>query len=89
MMSDKVDRQNWQVYLVECADGSLYTGITNDLLARLRAHNQGEGAKYTRSRHPVKLVYTENYPDRSSASKREWEIKQLKREEKEELISAN
>ncbi len=70
---------NWICYLLQCADDTLYCGITNDLDKRLAAHNAGEGAKYTRSRTPVKLVYQEVCADRSAASKREHEIKALSR----------
>ncbi|MEN6584602.1 MAG: GIY-YIG nuclease family protein, partial [Sulfuricella sp.] len=62
---------SWHCYLLECADGSLYTGITNDLDKRVAAHNDGAASKYTRARLPVRLVYAEAHPDRSSASKRE------------------
>ena len=60
----------WQVYLVRCADGSFYTGIARDLAARIASHNNGTGAKYTRGRGPVELVYTEPAPDRGAAQKR-------------------
>lgn len=70
---------SWICYLLECADGTLYCGITNDVAKRLAAHNAGEGAKYTRSRLPVKLVYSEACADRSAASKREREVKSLPR----------
>ncbi len=73
---------SWRCYLLECADGTLYCGITNDLDKRLAAHNAGEGAKYTRSRLPVRLAYQESCADRSAASKREREIKALPRAEK-------
>lgn len=76
----------WCVYLVECADGSLYTGVTNDLSRRVDAHNSGDGAKYTRSRRPVTLVYTEDCDDRSAALKREYQIKQLDVSAKHALI---
>ena len=76
----------WSVYMVRCADGSYYTGIAKDLDARIDVHNQGKGAKYTRSRLPVTLVYTELAPDRSTASQREHAIKQLSRESKEKLM---
>jgi len=66
----------YYVYMLECADGTLYTGITTDLERRLEEHNSSDkGAKYTRVRRPVKLVYSEQHPDRSGASKREYEIK--------------
>jgi putative endonuclease len=69
----------WVCYLLECADGTLYCGITNDLDKRLAAHNAGEGAKYTRGRTPVKLLRCEPCADKSSALKREMEIKGLPR----------
>ena len=74
------------VYLVRCSDGSLYCGWTTDPEGRLAAHNSGRGAKYTRSRLPVKLVYTEAYEDRREAQSREWHIKQMSHTEKEKLI---
>lgn len=73
---------SWHCYLLECADGSLYTGITNDLDKRVAAHNDGTASKYTRSRLPVRLVYAEAHPDRSAASKREAALKKLKRTSK-------
>ena len=76
------------VYLLRCADGSLYCGWTTDPEARLAAHSSGRGAKYTRSKLPVKLVYTEAYEDRHEALSREWHIKRMSRAEKEELIRA-
>lgn len=76
----------WWVYVLRCADDSLYTGVTKDRDARLVEHNAGRGAKYTRSRLPVELVYAEPARDRSSAQQREHEIKQLPRERKIELI---
>jgi len=75
------------VYMLKCADGSLYTGWTTDLTERIRVHNSGKGAKYTRSRLPVTLVYHESFPDKSQALRREIEIKQLSRSEKEALIA--
>lgn len=73
-------------YLVRCADGTLYGGYTTDLQKRLAAHNSGKGAKYTRSRLPVELVYWEEYPTREAAMSREWQLKHLPREKKLELI---
>ena len=70
------------VYLLRCADGTLYTGCTNDLDRRLAAHNAGKGAKYTRSRRPVVLVYREQAADRSAALRRERAIKRLTRKQK-------
>jgi UV DNA damage endonuclease len=78
----------WFVYLLRCADGSLYTGITNDLSRRVEKHNTGTASRYTRSRLPVILVYQEAQANRSSALKRELAIKALTREEKESLIRA-
>lgn len=78
----------WHCYMLECADGTLYTGITNDLEKRLAAHNSGTASKYTRSRLPVKQVFTESQPDRSAASRRELEIKRLPRRAKLALMQA-
>ena len=74
------------VYILKCADGTLYTGWTNDLEKRIVTHNSGNGAKYTRSRLPVELVYHEEFESKSDALKREHEIKKLSREQKLELI---
>ena len=74
------------VYIVKCSDGTYYTGYTNDLEKRLLAHNAGKGAKYTKNRIPVEIVYFEEYEDKSEAMKREYAIKQLTREQKEKLI---
>ncbi|MBM3373103.1 MAG: GIY-YIG nuclease family protein [Betaproteobacteria bacterium] len=78
----------WWVYIVRCADGSLYTGIARDLDRRIAAHNGtgAAGANYTRARRPVRLVYREAAQGRSAASRREYEIKQLTREEKLALV---
>ena len=75
------------IYIVKCRDNSLYTGWTYDVEARVEKHNTGKGAKYTRSRKPVRLVYQEEYPDKISAMKREYRIKQLSRKNKLKLIS--
>lgn len=75
------------VYIVECADGTLYTGWTTDVEKRLQTHNAGEGAKYTRSRRPVRLLYSEPCADKSAALKREAEIKRLSRAKKLALIA--
>jgi putative endonuclease len=69
--------KRWFLYLIECADGSIYTGITVDVAARYAAHCNGTGARYTRSHAPVRLLGCEAYPDRSSASKAECRIKKL------------
>ena len=74
-------------YLVRCADGTLYGGYTTDLQKRLAAHNSGKGAKYTRSRLPVELVWWEEYPTKEAAMSREWHIKRLTREQKLALIA--
>ena len=74
------------VYILRCGDGSLYTGWTNDLEARVKAHQAKKGAKYTKSHQPVELVYHEEFEDKSTAMKREAEIKKLTREEKLRLI---
>ena len=76
----------WFVYMVECADGSLYTGIARDLEQRIAAHNKGKGARYTRSRLPVRLVWSETAHDRSAASQREAQIKSMGRNAKLALI---
>lgn len=76
----------WFVYILECADQSLYTGITTDLERRLDEHNGSKlGARYTRSRRPVKLLHHENYVDRSTATQREMQIKRLNRNQKIQL----
>lgn len=76
----------YHVYILRCADGTLYTGCTNDLERRLRTHNAGKGAKYTRARLPVELVYAEEAADKSQALRREAAIKALPRLEKLKLI---
>ena len=75
-----------QVYILRCADGSLYTGWTNDLPRRLEAHNSGRGAKYTRSRGPCELVYHQEFETKQEAMRREAEIKKLSRAQKLALI---
>ncbi|QCJ46985.1 MULTISPECIES: GIY-YIG nuclease family protein [Haloprofundus] len=74
------------VYVVECADGSYYTGYTTDVQRRVEQHNAGDGAKYTRGRTPVELVHSETYASKSTAMSREYEIKQLSRRQKERLV---
>ena len=78
---------NWTVYILRCADGTLYTGITNDLERRLAEHESGQGAKYTKGRGPLKLMYQEICQGRGLASKREMEIKRLDRKAKLLLVS--
>ena len=82
-------KNKWKVYIVECADGTYYTGITTDTKRRLLEHNYSfKSAKYTRSRRPVRLVYEEDSQDRSTASKREHQIKKMKRKDKLILIES-
>lgn len=76
------------VYILMCKDNTLYTGWTNSLERRIKAHNEGKGAKYTRGRLPVKLVYFEEFSTKNEALKREYEIKKMKREEKNLLIKS-
>jgi putative endonuclease len=84
------DQATWFVYMLQCADGTFYTGITTDLQRRLKEHNAAKtGAKYTRVRRPVDLVFQQEVADRSSAAKYEYQIKQLSRSEKLKLIKQN
>ncbi|MCI8552642.1 MAG: GIY-YIG nuclease family protein [Lawsonibacter sp.] len=76
----------WYVYILRCGDGTLYTGVTSDIPRRLAAHRAGKGAKYTRGRGPLELVYQEKLPGKSAALRREYRIKRLTRQEKEHLI---
>ena len=78
---------SWQLYILRCGDGSLYTGITVDVEKRLEAHRTGKGAKYTRGRGPLHRVYTEECGDHSTALRREIEIKALSKDDKEALIA--
>ena len=73
-------------YIVVCSDASLYTGYTDDLVDRIRMHNSGKGARYTRSRLPVRLVYWEKYPSKQQAMQREYAIKQWQRSQKLQLL---
>ena len=75
------------VYIVECNDNTLYTGWTNNLEKRIKAHNDGQGAKYTQGRRPVRLVYFEEFETKQEALKREWFIKHLSRKEKMDIIA--
>ena len=72
-------------YMLQCKDGTYYIGYTNDLEKRVKAHNEGKGAKYTKGRGPVELIYYEEYEEKSQAMRREWEMKRLTRCQKEEL----
>ena len=74
------------IYIVRCSDGTLYTGWTNDLEKRIKAHNEGRGAKYTRARRPVELVYSETLETKEEAMRREYAIKHMTREQKIKLI---
>ena len=93
MLNNKKEstQSTWTIYIVKCSDDSLYTGITNDLERRVQEHNdssaKSKGAKYTRARQPVTLAYQEKAQDRATASRREYQIKQLSRSEKLKLCS--
>lgn len=78
---------SWIVYILQCSDGTLYTGITNDLEKRLKKHSDGKGARYTRGRGPYEVLLSETYATRSEASKREAHIKSLKKHEKMAILS--
>lgn len=78
--------KDWQVYILECKDGSYYTGITNQLEERLKAHSLGKGSKYVASRRPFTLVYSEQAASKSDALKREHAVKRLSRDKKELLV---
>ncbi|WFP51815.1 GIY-YIG nuclease family protein [Methylomonas sp. EFPC3] len=78
----------WSVYIIECCDGSLYTGITTDVERRFRQHLTGTGAKYFRSKQPLRIVYTESEHDRVTASRREAEIKRMARVEKLAMLQS-
>ena len=79
-------KNNWSVYIVRCADGTYYTGATNNVLKRVKMHNAGLGARYTRARRPVELVYRKGRMSKPAALTREYAIKQLPRAKKEMLI---
>ena len=78
---------DWFLYLIECADGSIYTGIARDVAARYAAHVSGKGARYTRSHPPARLLATQAFPDRSSALKAEYRVKQLSAADKRVLVA--
>jgi len=89
MQDEETQLSSWYVYILRCADDTLYTGITTDLERRVEEHNSGKaGAKYTRSRRPVEIVYHEIVNDRSEASKREYQIKSLSLQCKRSLIAS-
>ena len=79
----------WTLYLLECANGAYYAGITTDVAARFAAHVSGKGARYTRANPPLRIVAQRDYPDRSSASRAEWQLKQLPREAKPGFFSSD
>ena len=84
-----LEHDGWMVYMVRCSDGTLYTGITNDLERRIAAHNSArDGARYTRSRQPVKLVYAEAAGSQSEAARLEYRIKKMTRARKKQLLQA-
>jgi len=80
------EEEIYYVYILRCRGGSLYTGWTNDLAKRIEAHNKGQGAKYTKGRGPVELIYHEEYSNKSEALKREYAIKRFSKAQKLELI---
>lgn len=82
-----MENKTYYVYILRCADDTLYCGYTDDLERRLKTHNAGGGAKYTRSRLPVSLAYAERFADKSAAMKREWALKRLTRAQKLRLIA--
>lgn len=86
MKDKKIQTNDWYVYIVECSDSSLYTGITNNVTQRVEQHNKAQGSKYTKSKLPVKLVWSESGHTKSSASIRENRIKKLNRKQKLELL---
>lgn len=88
IIKDEAAKMIYYVYILRCGDGSFYTGWTNDLKKRLTAHQEGRGAKYTRGRGPLQLVYTEEFDNKSEAIKREYHIKKMSRKEKETLIDS-
>src|SRR5690606_8119460 len=85
--NEQLPGREWHVYIVRCSDGTLYTGVTNDVVTRIASHNAGRGAKYTRPRLPVSLVWSESAGERGDALRRELEIKRLRRVDKHRLIA--
>jgi predicted GIY-YIG superfamily endonuclease len=83
------EQKQWHFYLARCSDDSLYSGIAVDPIKRMEVHNAGKGSRYTRSRLPVTMVYSETLPDQSSALKREAEVRKWSRKKKEELVVRN
>lgn len=84
--NSRLTSQIWFLYILECKDGTFYTGITNNLNRRYQQHNEGRGSRYTRTRYPVKLRYLETYANRSEALIREYGVKALSKKEKENLM---
>lgn len=82
----KMNSMPWRVYIIKCSDAKLYTGITNDLARRIKAHNSGKGCRFTRYRVPVKLMYNEEAPNKSRALRREAQIKRWPKDKKLALI---
>jgi len=83
----KCEKETWYVYMVRCSDGSLYTGITNNLEKRIAAHNSEKGgARYTRSRRPVELIYSKQAGSRAAAARQEYQLKKLPRSQKKGLV---
>ena len=80
---------HWTVYILRCADGTLYTGITNDLERRISEHQSGQGAKYTKGRGPFEIVFNEPHRNRADASRREVEVKSMNRVQKLKLVTGN
>ena len=80
--------EKYYVYFARCSDDTLYTGYTNDLKKREEQHNEGKGARYTRGRRPVEIIYYEEFASKSEAMKREYELKQLSKKDKESLVSS-
>jgi len=81
------DGEAWYLYVLECSDGTFYTGVTKDMERRLQEHNDGRASKYTRSRRPVELLYSEKYPGRAEALVRECQVKTMTRRQKEKLVN--
>ncbi len=79
----------YYAYLARCSDGTLYAGYTNDLKEREAKHNQGAGARYTRARTPIKIIYSEEFETKPEAMRREYEFKKLKKDDKEKLVSGS
>lgn len=87
MATDDSVVSEWSLYVIKCGDGKLYTGITNDVEQRFSQHESGDGAKFTRGRGPLELVFRQAVGTRSRASKLEWRVKRLKRKDKERLVA--